>query len=129
MQLAISSDSEEGFDLPRESQDYGKQVAAYYYWIFPNTMLNFYPWGCSVNVVKPLGPSLTKVSFLTYVLDESKIGKGAGAELNKVELEDEVVVESVQKGIRSRFYSSGRYSPTMEQGTHHFHQLLCEYLK
>lgn len=128
LQLALSSEGEEGFDLPRESQDYGKQVAAYYYWIFPNTMLNFYPWGCSVNVVKPLGPSLTKVSFLTYVLDESKMGKGAGAELNKVEMEDELIVESVQKGIRSKFYSTGRYSPTMEQGTHHFHQLLCKFL-
>lgn len=128
LQLALASGGEESFNLPRGSQDYGKPVAAYYYWIFPNTMLNFYPWGCSVNVVKPLGPELTKVSFLTYVLDETKINRGAGAELDKVEREDESVVESVQKGIRSRLYHAGRYSPTMEQGTHHFHQLLCEFL-
>ncbi|EKD71582.1 MAG: hypothetical protein ACD_46C00155G0004 [uncultured bacterium] len=128
LQLALANSGEDSFDLPRHSQDYGKSVAAYYYWIFPNTMLNFYPWGCSVNVVKPLGHELSKVSFLTYVLDESKIGRGAGGELDKVEREDESVVESVQKGIRSRFYHAGRYSPTMEQGTHHFHQLLCEFL-
>lgn len=129
LQLALAKSGEESFDLPPESPDYGKNVAAYYYWIFPNTMLNFYPWGCSVNVVKPLNPGLTKVSFLTYVLDESKMDRGAGADLDKVEREDESVVETVQKGIRSRLYQSGRYSPTMEQGTHHFHRLLCEFLR
>lgn len=128
LQLAIAGSGEEYFTLPADSPDDGKHVAAYYYWIFPNTMLNFYPWGCSVNVVKPLGPSLTKVSFLPFVLDESKLGRGAGGDLDKVEREDEAVVELVQKGIRSRFYDRGRYSPTMEQGTHHFHQLLCEFL-
>src|SRR3990167_272493 len=128
LQLALAANGEIGFNLPRTSPDYGKHVAAYYYWIFPNLMLNFYPWGCSVNVVKPLGLELTKVSFLTYILDETKINQGAGAELDKVEREDESVVESVQKGILSRFYTSGRYSPSMEQGIHHFHQLLCEFL-
>ena len=128
LQLALSSPGEESFDLPAGSQDEGKLVAAYYYWIFPNTMLNFYPWGCSVNVVKPITPSLTKVSFLSFVFDESKLGKGAGGELDTVEMEDEAVVESVQKGIRSRFYQHGRYSPSLETGTHHFHQLLCEFL-
>ena len=128
LQLALANNGEDSFKLPADSQDYGKQVAAYYYWIFPNTMLNFYPWGCSINVVKPMGPALTKVSFLTFVWDESKIDRGAGGELDKVEREDEAVVESVQKGIRSRFYDTGRYSPSMETGTHHFHRLLCEFL-
>jgi choline monooxygenase len=128
LQLGLANSGEDAFELPPDAVDYGKRVAAYYYWIFPNTMLNFYPWGCSVNVIKPLGPSLTRVSFLTYILDESKMDRGAGAELDKVEREDEAVVETVQKGIRSRFYDSGRYSPTREQGTHHFHRLLCEFL-
>jgi choline monooxygenase len=56
------------------------------------------------------------------------MGRGAGAELDKVEREDEAVVESVQKGVCSRFYNTGRYSPTREQGTHHFHRLLAEFL-
>lgn len=128
LQLGLSNGGDDVFDIPPGAQDHGKAVAAYYYWIFPNTMLNFYPWGCSVNVVKPMGPSLTKVSFLSYVLDESKLGMGAGAELDKVEREDEAVVEAVQKGVRSRFYQQGRYSPTREQGTHHFHQLISEFL-
>lgn len=128
LQLALANDNDDYFILPPESQDYGKKVAAYYYWVFPNLMLNFYPWGCSVNVVKPLGTELTRVSFLTYVLDKSKLGKGAGGDLEQVELEDEAVVESVQKGIKSRFYDSGRFSPTKEQGTHHFQRLICEFL-
>ncbi len=128
LQLAIAGKGEEAFELPRDSIDYGKSVAAYYYWIFPNIMLNFYPWGCSVNVVQPMGLSQTKVSFLSFVFDESKLGKGAGGALDTVEMEDEAVVESVQKGVRSRFYHKGRYSPTQEQGTHHFHRLICEFL-
>lgn len=128
LQLALAKPGEEAFILPKDSPDYGKQVAAYYYWIFPNTMLNFYPWGCSVNIVQPINPELTRVSFLTYVLDEQKLGKGAGAELDQVELEDEAVVEAVQKGIKSRYYDTGRFSPTKEQGTHHFQRLLCEFL-
>lgn len=128
LQLALASGNELCFDIPRGAEDFGKRVAAYYYWIFPNTMLNFYPWGCSVNVVKPITPELTQVSFLTYVLDESKLGHGAGGALDQVEQEDEAVVESVQKGIKSRFYNTGRFSPTKEQGTHHFQQLICEFM-
>jgi choline monooxygenase len=42
-----------------------------------------------------------------------------------VEMEDEEVVEAVQKGVRSRLYDRGRYSPRREVGTHHFHCLLA----
>ena len=79
-------------------------VVAKYLFIFPNLMFNFYPWGISVNIVKPVTYEKTVVQYLNYVSDESKLGEGAGADLDRVELEDEAVVESVQKGIRSRFY-------------------------
>ena len=104
------------------------EVAARYLFVFPNLMLNYYPWGVSVNVVRPVTPSKTVVEFYTYVRDGSLIDAGAGADLHGVEMEDEAVVESVQKGIRSRFYSHGRYSPTKEQGTHHFHRLIAKFL-
>ena len=104
------------------------EVAARYLFIFPNLMFNFYPWGVSVNVVRPVTPANSVVEFYTYVSDESLIEKSAGSDLHHVELEDEAVVESVQKGIRSRFYSHGRYSPTREQGTHHFHRLIGEFM-
>lgn len=104
-------------------------VAGKYVFIFPNTMFNFYPWGVSVNVVRPVSESETVIEYLTYVSDEGLIDQGAGADLHRVELEDEAIVESVQRGIRSRYYSHGRYSPTREQGTHHFHRLIAEFLQ
>jgi choline monooxygenase len=103
-------------------------VAGRYLFVFPNMMFNFYPWGISINIVRPVSPSKSVVEFLTYVSDESLTAKGAGADLHGVELEDEAVVEGVQRGMRSRFYSHGRYSPTREQGTHHFHRLLAEFM-
>jgi choline monooxygenase len=124
LQLAVGKDGEEYFDVPSSSPDFGKRISAYYYWIFPNTMFNFYPWGLSINVVKPLAQGLTKVSFLPYVWEASKRSIGAGGALDRVEREDEVVVELVQKGVRSRFYDRGRYSPKREQNVHHFHRLL-----
>jgi len=126
LQLGIGKKGDVCFSLPSNSPDYGKDVAAYYFWVFPNMMFNFYPWGLSVNIVEPLDVSRCRVRFLTYVSDESKLEKGAGSGLHSVELEDEEVVQNVQKGIRSRFYKHGRYSVKREQGTHHFHSLIAE---
>lgn len=128
LQLGVASDSEQGFDLPESSPDYGRKIAAYYFWIFPNMMFNFYPWGLSINIVKPLAPDLTRVSFIPYVWDASKLRAGAGADLDRVEREDEAVIELVQKGVKSRLYDRGRYSPVREMGTHHFHRLLVEFM-
>ncbi|MCF8450444.1 MAG: aromatic ring-hydroxylating dioxygenase subunit alpha [Taibaiella sp.] len=128
LQLGIAKNGDVCFDLPPSSVDFGKQVAAYYFWVFPNMMFNFYPWGLSVNIVRPEGVSACKVSFLTYVLHEDKMDKGAGTGLDSVEMEDEEIVQQVQRGIRSRFYNHGRYSVTREQGTHHFHQLIATFM-
>jgi choline monooxygenase len=128
LQLGIAKDGEDCFELPPSSPDYGKKIAAYYFWVFPNMMFNFYPWGLSINIVQPLSPGQTKVSFLVYSWREEKYNLGAGSDLDKVEQEDEEVVQQVQKGIRSRFYDHGRYSVTREQGTHHFHRLIAEFM-
>jgi choline monooxygenase len=128
LQVGFSKDDDFTFDLPKDSPDFGKKIAGYYFFIFPNMMFNFYPWGLSINYVQPLGLSKTKVSFISYVFDESKLRQGAGADLHQVEMEDEDVVQNVQKGIRSRFYKHGRYSVTRETGTHHFHRLLSKFM-
>jgi choline monooxygenase len=125
VQIGIAAPGEECFDVPAGSPDHGQRVAAYYFWLFPATMLNFYPWGLSANVVVPLAPDRTRVRFLTWVGDPARLERGAGAGLDRVEREDEAVVESVQRGIRSRLYDRGRYSPTHERGVHHFHRLLA----
>jgi choline monooxygenase len=129
LQIGIGKEGELVFDLPPASRDFGKRVASYYFWVFPNMMFNFYPWGLSINVILPVSPSRTKVKFLSYVWDENKLRQGAGADLHKVELEDEEIVQNVQKGIRSRFYQFGRYSVTREMGTHHFHRLIADFMK
>jgi phenylpropionate dioxygenase-like ring-hydroxylating dioxygenase large terminal subunit len=129
LQIGYSKDKMQHFDLPESSPDYGKNIAAYYFFIFPNMMFNFYPWGLSVNVIKPVAIDKSVISFLTYVYDETKLNHGAGADLHKVEMEDEEVVQNVQRGIRSRFYNHGRYSVTREQGVHHFHRLIAEFLE
>jgi choline monooxygenase len=129
LQLALAKEGEAAFDLPAGASDHGRRVAAYYWWIFPNLMLNFYPWGLSLNRVVPEAVDRTRVEFRAYVWQEGKRGQGAGGALHEVELEDEAVVEAVQRGVRSRFYRHGRYSPTRERGTHHFHRLLCEFMR
>lgn len=128
LQLGVGRDNEDCFDLPSSSVDYGRNIAAYYYWVYPNLMFNFYPWGLSVNVVNPVSVSKSRVDFIVFIWKENKYNKGAGSNLDKVEMEDEEIVENVQKGIVSRFYNHGRYSVTKETGTHHFHRLLAESL-
>lgn len=125
VQIAGGHGGAHAFELPPASSDHGASIAAFYYWLFPNLMLNFYPWGLSVNVVKPLAATRTRVSFLCYVWRPELLDRGAGAELDRVEREDEVIVEAVQRGLRGRLYDRGRYSPKREQGTHHFHRLLA----
>ncbi len=129
LQLGVGRGDNSVLRPTREHPDHGQAIAGYYFWLFPNLMFNVYPWGISVNVVKPLGVDRTRVSFLTYVWDSTKLESGAGAQLDRVEREDESIVEAVQKGVRSRLYDRGRYSPSREKGTHHFHRLLAEFLK
>ena len=128
LQMGLAKPGELVFDLPKDHPDFGKRVAAFYFWLFPNMMLNFYPWGLSLNVVYPLGPSSSRVSFISYVWNESLRDKGVGGNLHKVEMEDEEVVESVQRGVASRLYDRGRFSPRREVGTHQFHHLLASYM-
>ena len=129
LQLGLGKQEDACFDIPSGHQDAGKSVVAYYFWVFPNMMFNFYPWGLSFNYVEPTGLDSCKVSFEVYVWDESKLEKGAGSGLHQVEMEDEAIVENVQKGVKSRFYTQGRFSPTRETGPHHFHQLLAKALE
>jgi len=129
LQVGIASGAEDVFDLPSTSPDHGQRIAADYFWLFPNTMLNVYPWGVSVNVVRPLASDRTKVSFLTYVWDRARLDRGAGAALDRVEREDEAIVENVQRGMQSRLYQRGRYSPLREAGVHQFHRMLAAALR
>ena len=82
-----------------------------------------------MNLVQPEAINRTRVAFRSYLWDKSKLDIGAGAALHQVEMEDEAIVKAVQRGTRSRFFRKGRYSPAREPGTHHFHRLLCEFMR
>jgi choline monooxygenase len=123
VQIARASDPREALPLASEPG-----IGGLYYWLFPSTMVNVYAWGLSLNVVQPQGPARTRVLFRSYVWDRARLDQGAGAGLDQVEQEDEDVVLSVQRGLRSRLYRRGRYSPRREAGVHHFHQLLSRSL-
>tara|TARA_B100001142_G_scaffold65118_1_gene64530 strand:- start:5204 stop:6235 length:1032 start_codon:yes stop_codon:yes gene_type:complete len=105
------------------------EIYAYYYWIFPNLMFNFYDWGLSVNIVEPISSNKTRIKFLSFITKDSEQLNKKIKELDIVELEDEKVVLNVQKGVQSQFYKNGRYSAEYEKGTHHFHRLICQYIK
>ena len=126
LQIGIANDGEPCFDLPEEHPDFGQNIAAYYFWLHPGLMLNFYPWGLSVNLVIPESVDKTRIVYHGFVGDSAMLAKGAGGDLDKVEAEDQFIVEGCQKGVSSVAYERGRYSPTKEAGVHHFHRILTQ---
>ncbi len=128
LQIGFAKPGELCFNLPKESIDYGKNIAAYYFWLYPNMMFNFYPWGLSVNIVVPLNSDKSIIIYRGYIGNKDLILEGAGGDLDKVEEEDQQIVEGVQRGVTSQSYERGRYSPEKETGVHHFHRLLLENL-
>ncbi len=129
LQVGIATKDDDAFDVPDGHPDHGERVAAYWWWLWPSTMLNFYTWGLSVNAVVPLAVDRTRVAFRAYVWDASRLDRGAGGDVDRVEREDEAIVESVQRGVRSPLYDRGRYSPTRETAVHHFHRMLAAALR
>ena len=129
LQVGVAKEGQPYFDLPPEHPDYGQKILAYYWWIFPNTMLNIYTWGISLNIVRPISIDSTEIVFKTYLVPGVEPSDTIPNTLDVTEMEDEAVVLKVQRGVRSRLYEAGRFSPTMEKGVHHFQQLLCKHLK
>ena len=104
-------------------------VAADYLWLYPNLMVNAYPWGLSVNIVEPTGPRTCRVRYLTLIARPELCDQGAGMDLDRVEAEDGQIVERVQRGVDARLYRGGRFSPTHEQGPHWFERMLSRDLE
>lgn len=107
---------------------------AYYWWIFPNLMVNLYQGVMDINWVLPLGTDRCRVIFDFYFTDvESEEAKRFNTEsiavAHQVQLEDWGVCEEVQRGLRSRSYDTGRFSVKREAGGYFFHQLLARTLR
>lgn len=106
---------------------------AQYYWVFPNLMLNIYMGQMQTNLILPLGHERTRTIFEWYFMNsdapemKSRIDRLL-AFSNDIQQEDIFLCEHVQRGLASRSYHSGRYSVKRENGVHHFHSLIYQYL-
>ena len=102
---------------------------AYYYFIFPNFMLNILPGRLQSNVVFPVAHNLCKVIFDYYYDDVEmpdalvKIEKDISYS-DKIQQEDIEICGHVQRGLESVAYDKGRFSPEMERAVYHFQCLL-----
>lgn len=103
---------------------------AYYYWLYPNFMINIYEGVMDTNLVLPLAQDKCLVQFDFYFADVSESRKEYNAESvrvsDRVQDEDVGICESVQRGLRSRAYGAGRLSVRREAGEHLFHRLLAK---
>jgi phenylpropionate dioxygenase-like ring-hydroxylating dioxygenase large terminal subunit len=127
VQVGIAPPGEPALEPPRGAPDHGQRIAGYYFWLFPSTLVNVYPWGISLNLLQPLAPDRTRVCFRSWVWDAKLLDRGAGADLHTVEMEDEAVVLSAQRGTRSRLWRAGAYASGHEDCVAHFHRLLAPY--
>ncbi|MDB4906712.1 MAG: Aromatic-ring-hydroxylating dioxygenase, alpha subunit [Gemmatimonadetes bacterium] len=107
---------------------------ALYVWLFPNVMLNIYMGQMQTNVVIPIAHDRTRVVFEWYATEPpaDPATDPAWSRLvafsDEIQAEDIEICEAVQRNLRSRVYDRGRYSAARENGVHHFHSLLHEFL-
>lgn len=105
-----------------------KGERAFYYWIYPNLMINIYDGVMDTNLVIPRGIDRTEVIFDYYFADISEQARKRNlasiAVSEQIQAEDVAICESVQRGLNSGSYSTGRLSVRREAGEHLFHKLL-----
>ncbi len=109
------------------------------WWVWPNILLLRYPGRGNFMVWNqvPLDTERTHQTFDIYFLDQTP----TAAERQEIRYLDEIlqpediaIVESVQRGQRSRGYVQGRFmvdaerGPMSEHGVHHFHRMVLEAL-
>mgnify|MGYP000350859141 CR=1 FL=1 len=97
---------------------------AYYFWQYPNFMLNWYEGIMDTNLVLPIAVDRTRVVFDFYFADDVTERERSIAVAERVQREDIEICESVQRGLGSRAYRAGRLSVRREAGEHMFHKLL-----
>jgi choline monooxygenase len=94
-------------------------------------MVNLYAGVMDTNLVLPLGPERCRVVFDFYFADSTSADFVAQSldVAERIQQEDVGVCEDVQRGLRSRSFSTGRFSVRRENGGYHFHQLLARALR
>jgi len=104
---------------------------AFYYWVYPNLMLNILPGRLQTNLVQAVAPDRCRVIFDYFYDDVSSDQARRRAEedfmfADQVQQEDMEICEHVHRGLNSFAYDRGRYSVKYEEGVWHFHKLLRE---
>lgn len=113
--------------LRSEETLYGSGEALYWY-VWPNTMLNFLPGRLQTNRVVPLAPDRCRVDFHYYYDLPAEAARARfpadHAFSDPVQAEDGAICEAVQRGLASGSYAAGRLNPDRENAVLHFHELL-----
>lgn len=106
---------------------------AWYFWQYPNLMINCYEGYMDTNLVIPIDVDHCRVIFDFYFSDVSEkaqeYNRQSVAVGARVQDEDLGICEAVQRGLKSRAYGAGRLSVRREAGEHLFHRLLAADLK
>jgi len=106
---------------------------AWYFWQYPNFMINCYEGYMDTNLVIPVDTDHCCVIFDFYFSDVSESRREFNAQSiavgDRVQSEDLGICEDVQRGLKSRAYGAGRLSVSREAGEHLFHRLLAADLK
>ncbi|HZQ70942.1 MAG TPA: aromatic ring-hydroxylating dioxygenase subunit alpha [Terriglobales bacterium] len=106
---------------------------AWYFWQYPNLMINCYEGYMDTNLVIPLDVDHCRVIFDFYFADVSEARRSYNEQSvavgARVQDEDLGICEDVQRGLKSRAYGAGRLSVRREAGEHLFHRLLAADLK
>jgi choline monooxygenase len=106
---------------------------AWYFWQYPNLMINCYEGYMDTNLVLPVDVDHCRVIFDFYFADVSETHREYNQQSVAVGLrvqdEDLGICEAVQRGLKSRAYGAGRLSVRREAGEHLFHRLLAADLK
>jgi choline monooxygenase len=106
---------------------------AYYYWIYPNFMINWYDGSMDTNLVIPHEVDKTEVIFDFYfpdISDAARAHNRASIQVSEqIQDEDVSICTSVQRGLNSSAYTTGRLSVRREAGERLFHGLLYDDLR
>ncbi len=111
----------------RNSDDIYGSGEAFYYFIYPNVMLNIMPGRMQTNRILPLGPDRCRVEFdYYYAQDDKALARIARDQefSDEIQQEDIMICEAVQKGLTSGSYEAGRLCPKRESAVWHFHNQL-----
>jgi phenylpropionate dioxygenase-like ring-hydroxylating dioxygenase large terminal subunit len=96
-----------------ETSSTRKGDRAWYFWQYPNLMINCYAGYMDTNLVLPLDVDHCRVIFDFFFSDVSEAAREYNEQSvkvsDRVQVEDLDICEAVQRGLKSRAYGAGRY--------------------